>query len=82
MAVDDPDLGSTTSSLTGLKVNRFLHIVESAEDLVNQNRMQRRLGQKTGTCFQRCVGMDAINALYSTTFDMDKKYNSALSVTV
>ena len=40
LAVDDPDLGSTTSSLTGLKVNRFLHIVESAEDLVNQNRMR------------------------------------------
>jgi len=29
-----------------------------------QNRMQRRLGQLTGTCFQRCVGMDALNALY------------------
>src|ERR1044072_1703892 len=41
LAVDDPELGSTTSSLTGLKVNRFLHIVESAEDLVNQTQMQR-----------------------------------------
>jgi len=28
-------------------------------DLVMQGRMQRRLGQVTGTCFQRCVGMDA-----------------------
>jgi 4-hydroxybutyryl-CoA dehydratase / vinylacetyl-CoA-Delta-isomerase len=36
--------------------------------------MQRKLGQKTGTCFQRCVGMDALNSLYSTTFDIDKKY--------
>lgn len=76
LAVDDPDLGSTKSSLTGLQVNRFLHIVESADDLVNQNRMQRKLGQKTGTCFQRCVGMDALNSLYSTTFDIDKKYDS------
>ena len=76
LAVDDPDLGSTKSSLTGLQVNRFLHIVESPQDLVNQNRMQRKLGQKTGTCFQRCVGMDALNSLYSTTFDLDKKYNS------
>ena len=25
-----------------------------------QNKMQRRLGQLTGTCFQRCVGMDAL----------------------
>ncbi len=75
-AVVDPALRSTTSSLTGLRVNRFLHIVESPEDLVNQNRMQRKLGQKTGTCFQRCVGMDALNALYSTTFDIDKKHNA------
>ena len=28
-----------------------------------QNKMQRRMGQLTGTCFQRCVGMDAANAL-------------------
>jgi 4-hydroxybutyryl-CoA dehydratase/vinylacetyl-CoA-Delta-isomerase len=35
--------------------------------------MMRLLGQKTGTCFQRCVGLDAMNALYVTTFDMDKK---------
>src|ERR687890_1979928 len=76
LAVDDPELGSTTSSLTGLKVNRFLHIVESAEDLVNQNRMQRKLGQKTGTCFQRCVGMDALNSLYSTTYEIDKKHST------
>jgi len=41
LAVDDPDLGSTKSSLTGLQVNRFLHIAESPQDLVNQNRMQR-----------------------------------------
>ena len=38
-----------------------------------QNRMQRRLGQRTGTCFQRCVGMDAINSLYSVTYDIDTK---------
>lgn len=52
-------------------MNRFLHVVESAEDLVMQNKMQRRLGQLTGTCFQRCVGMDALNALHSVTFDID-----------
>ncbi len=76
LAVDEPEIGSVTSSLTGLKVNRFLHISESAEDLVNQNRMQRKLGQMTGTCFQRCVGMDALNSLYSTTFEIDKKHDT------
>lgn len=71
-----PDLGSTHSSLSGLKVNRFLHITERESDLVNQNKMQRKLGQLTGTCFQRCVGMDALNSLYSTTYEIDSKYNT------
>jgi len=35
--------------------------------------MQRLLGQKTAACFQRCVGMDAINAVDSVTFEMDQK---------
>ena len=55
------------------KVNRFLNIAERAEDLVLQNKMQRKLGQLTGTCFQRCLGMDALNSLHSTTFEIDKK---------
>jgi len=29
--------------------------------------MQHVLGQRTGTCFQRCVGLDAINTLLSVT---------------
>ena len=41
-----------------------------------QNEMQRRLGQLTGTCFQRCVGMDAFNALHSVTYEIDEKYNT------
>ncbi|CAN5888111.1 4-hydroxybutyryl-CoA dehydratase/vinylacetyl-CoA-Delta-isomerase [soil metagenome] len=76
IAEEDPEIGSATSSFTGLKVNRFLHIVENSQDLVNQNRMQRKLGQQTGTCFQRCVGMDALNSLYSTTYEIDKKYQT------
>ena len=67
LAVDDPELATAQSSISGGRVNRFLHITESVDDVVMQNRMQRRLGQKTGTCFQRCVGMDAINAMYSVT---------------
>lgn len=76
LANEEPEMASANSSISGLKINRFLHIAESAEDLVNQNRMQRRLGQLTGTCFQRCVGMDALNSLYSTTFEIDQKYKT------
>ena len=46
------------------------------QDLVLQNKMQRRLGQLTGTCFQRCVGMDAINALHSVTFEIDEQHGT------
>ena len=42
------------------------------EDLVKKVKMQRLLGQRTGSCFQRCVGMDAINALYSVTYEIDQ----------
>jgi len=71
LAVENPELATARSSISGRRVNRFLHVAESADDVVMQNKMQRRLGQDTGTCFQRCVGMDAFNALYSVTFDCD-----------
>jgi 4-hydroxybutyryl-CoA dehydratase / vinylacetyl-CoA-Delta-isomerase len=76
LAMREPDLASAFSSFTNERVNRFLHITTSRDDVVLQNKMQRRLGQLTGTCFQRCVGMDALNSLYSTTFEIDEKYES------
>ena len=76
LAVEEPELAAPQSSLTGMQVNRFLHIAESAQDLVDQNKMQRKLGQITGTCFQRCVGMDALNSLYSTTYEIDQKHGT------
>ncbi|HSR45645.1 MAG TPA: 4-hydroxyphenylacetate 3-hydroxylase N-terminal domain-containing protein [Acidimicrobiia bacterium] len=71
LAVDQPDLAAAGSSIIDAPVNRFLHVTESADDVVAQNKMQRRLGQLTGTCFQRCVGMDAINSTFSVTYDID-----------
>ena len=73
LAAREEDLASPMSKISGKRVNRFLHIAESANDLVLQNKMQRKLGQLTGTCFQRCVGMDALNSLHSTTFEIDEK---------
>ena len=67
------DLMTADSHLTGNKINRFTHIHLSPEDLIKKVKMQRLLGQKTASCFQRCVGMDAANALYSTTFETDAK---------
>ncbi len=76
LAVREEELASAHSSITGQRVNRFLHIAESAQDLVLQNKMQRKMGQNTGTCFQRCVGMDALNSLHSTTFEIDEKHGT------
>ena len=67
------DLMTATSSITGNKINRFCHLHQNTDDLVKKVKMQRLLGQKTAACFQRCVGMDAINAVDSVTFEMDKK---------
>jgi 4-hydroxybutyryl-CoA dehydratase/vinylacetyl-CoA-Delta-isomerase len=67
------DLMTARSHLTGKKINRFCHLHQSTEDLVKKVKMQRLLGQQTAACFQRCVGMDAINAVDSVTFEMDQK---------
>ncbi|MEO1171764.1 MAG: 4-hydroxyphenylacetate 3-hydroxylase N-terminal domain-containing protein, partial [Myxococcota bacterium] len=76
LAVREPEVATVVSPLTGERVNRFLHVCTSAEDLVAQNRMQRKLGQNTGTCFQRCVGMDAFNSLHSVTFEIDEAHGT------
>jgi len=77
LGVEQPELATAWSSLSNKRVNRFLHVTESVDDVVGQNRMQRRLGQLTGTCFQRCVGMDAINSLFSTTFEIDRAHGTS-----
>ncbi len=72
---EDPqyeDLMTATSHLTGKKINRFTHIHQSKEDLIKKVKMLRMISQKTGTCYQRCVGFDACNATYSTTYELDQ----------
>jgi 4-hydroxybutyryl-CoA dehydratase/vinylacetyl-CoA-Delta-isomerase len=70
------DLATAISHLSGRTISRFTHVHQNIEDLLKKIKLLRLLGQKTGTCFQRCVGMDAINAVFSTTYEIDKKYGS------
>lgn len=70
---ENEDLMTVTSHLTGEKINRFTHIHQSTDDLVKKVQMLRLLGHQTGSCFQRCVGFDALNATYMTTYDMDQE---------
>ena len=65
-----------SSLIPGLKINRFTHLHQSTEELIKKVKMQRLLGQKTAACFQRCVGMDAANALYSTTYEIDEAHGT------
>ena len=57
------EIMTATSHITGNTINRFTHIHQNTDDLVKKSRMGRLMGALTGCCFQRCVGMDALNAL-------------------
>jgi len=70
------DLMTATSHLTGEKINRFTHIPQNTDDLIKKVKMLRLLGQKTGSCFQRCVGMDALITMSSVTYEMDQKHKT------
>ena len=70
------DLVTATSHLSGNKVSRFTHIHQSTDDLVKKVKMLRAISQRTGSCYQRCVGFDGINALYATTYDLDQKHGT------
>ena len=71
LASEHPDVGSVRTPIADVRTNRFLHVPTEPADLVAKHEMQRELGRRTGTCFQRCVGLDAIGACHSVTFDID-----------
>ena len=73
LATEQPNLATVHSSISERPINRFLHVPTSAAELVAKHEMQRELGRRTGTCFQRCVGLDAIGTCHSVTFDIDAK---------
>lgn len=65
-------LGTAHSDIIDAPVNRFTHLFREPEDLVKKVELQRVLGRRTGTCFQRCVGMDGLNALFIATWEAGK----------
>ncbi len=73
---DYRDLATATSHLTGHTISRFTHVHQNVEDLIKKIKLLRLLGRKTGTCFQRCVGHDGINAVYSVAYEIDKKHGT------
>lgn len=66
------ELFTLTSPIINEKINRFTHIQCSREDMIQKIKMLRIMGQQTASCFQRCAGLDCLNSVYSTTYDIDK----------
>ncbi len=74
LAADPQHEGVMTarSHLTGQKINRNLHVNRSTEDLERRADMALLTSQTLGTCNYRCVGCDALNALGSVVFEVDR----------
>ena len=56
-------LFTATSHYTGEKINRFTNIFHSPEDLLKKQEMIRIGTRAAGFCIQRCMGMNAIDAI-------------------
>lgn len=65
-------LMTAISHLTGQRINRFTHIHQNTDDLHKKQDMTRMLCQKVGGCIQRCMGIDATNAVYNVSYEADK----------
>lgn len=70
------DLMTATSQFTGHTINRFNNIHKNLDDLNKKVKLQRLMGQRTGSCFQRCVIMDCANAFYGTTYEIDQAHGT------
>ena len=74
---ENADLLTATSHITKETINRFCHIHQNKEDLHKKQDMTRFLCQKAGGCIQRCMGIDAANAISCVSHEAEKDKNSA-----
>jgi len=66
----------TQSDLTGKDTSRFVKFYTSRQDLQDKIEMLKYLSHEIGTCYMRCTGMDAINAVGIETYNCDRKYKT------
>ena len=72
------ELFTVKSDLTGERVSRYLSIIQSTEDMVANLKMKREMFRLSGTCTGgRCVGWNCLNAMWATTYDIDKELGTA-----
>lgn len=70
------EVGVATSHLTGERINRFCHIHQSVEDLLNKQKMTRLYSQEVGGCTQRCMGIDGLSGISVVAYEADQKYGT------
>ncbi len=71
------DVCTAVSHLSGHTINRFCHLHRGPEDLLAKQKMTRLLCHRVGGCIQRCMGVDALNALAVVTYEMDEALGTA-----
>jgi 4-hydroxybutyryl-CoA dehydratase / vinylacetyl-CoA-Delta-isomerase len=74
-AADDKlrDKVTTISHLTGEPISRYLSVIREPEDMYANSDMKRLMFHLTGTCTGgRCAGWSALNAMFVTTWEMDR----------
>jgi aromatic ring hydroxylase len=74
---ENQELCTAISHLTGERINRFTHIHQNTDDLHKKQDMTRMYCQKVGGCIQRCMGIDATNAIYNVSYEADKMNKGA-----
>jgi aromatic ring hydroxylase len=72
---ENAELLTAKSHLTGNTINRFTHIHQNTGDLHKKQDMTRFLCRKVGGCIQRCMGIDATNAVYAVSYEADRMNN-------
>ena len=71
----DPEyrgLATAVSHLSGKEINRWAHLPQHPEDLMQKQLIIRIGARRAGGCIQRCMGQDAINALAVCTKEIDE----------
>jgi len=71
------DIMTTISPLTGERINRYTHVCQSVEDLVDKANAGTFTAENLGTCIYRCVGLDTFHSLWANTWEMDHKLGTS-----
>lgn len=73
---DNKNVMTAYSSFIGEQINRFTHLNQSQQDLLDRIKMIRLYCQRVGGCIQRCMGIDALNSFSIVTHQLDERFGT------